>query len=358
MTITFTRYLYNLDEVKLSFIEALLKKENIDECYFWIYEIYESGFVRETWNLLYKIFYDFFGTKNYKMEMKIKMKHSKWKKDNKLEHIIWVVKNLFRFTSNYNVFILRTYYFNKNIEIVKNNEILLKNITITEKKLVNAIKQKKTIAIAYYLHKLKDKSDIIELCNKVTQKTFIMNKYYSNLYHQLLVFILKNLKIEKKKKIIYKKVADNEILKLMKTNESCKNMGKYNDISYIYKTLKIRRLYGTSKNIGCFKLNRENIDLNHKFWYHWEYFAYKSPIWKKRFDKYSININNEKELIEFKNDKEEEMFYEEFGYEPDEQEKNIQEKSTGEIKSQNIKNWLMLFYNKSNLKRIGKKILY
>ena len=48
MTITFTRYLYNLDEVKLSFIEALLKKQNLDECYFWICELYDSGFVRET----------------------------------------------------------------------------------------------------------------------------------------------------------------------------------------------------------------------------------------------------------------------------------------------------------------------
>tara|TARA_B100000902_G_scaffold108075_1_gene109785 strand:- start:322 stop:558 length:237 start_codon:yes stop_codon:yes gene_type:complete len=77
-----------------------------------------------------------------------------------------------------------------------------------------------------------------------------------------------------------------------------------------------------------------------------------------RFDKYSINVNTEKELIEFENDTEEEEFYEEFGYEPDEQEKVVQEKSTGEIKSQNIKNWLMLIYNKSNLKKMGKKIVY
>ena len=55
---------------------------------------------------------------------------------------------------------------------------------------------------------------------------------------------------------------------------------------------------------------------------------------------------------------EKEMFYEEFGYEPDEQKKVVQEKSTGEIKNKNIKDWLLLFYNKSNLKRITKKIVY
>ena len=43
MSISLTRYLYNKDEVKLTFIECLLKQENIEECYFWIYEYYKTG---------------------------------------------------------------------------------------------------------------------------------------------------------------------------------------------------------------------------------------------------------------------------------------------------------------------------
>ena len=39
-----TRYLYIFDEVGLSFIICLLKKHSLDECYFWISELYLSGF--------------------------------------------------------------------------------------------------------------------------------------------------------------------------------------------------------------------------------------------------------------------------------------------------------------------------
>ena len=37
-TIIFTRYLYNADEVQLTFLECLLTARNLEECYFWIYE--------------------------------------------------------------------------------------------------------------------------------------------------------------------------------------------------------------------------------------------------------------------------------------------------------------------------------
>ena len=48
-----------------------------------------------------------------------------------------------------------------------------------------------------------------------------------------------------------------------------------------YKIFQNKRLYSISDNIGCFNLQRNEYNLNDIFWYHWEYFAYKSPIWKK-----------------------------------------------------------------------------
>ena len=71
-------------------------------------------------------------------------------------------------------------------------------------------------------------------------------------------------------------------------------------------------------------MDREGKDLNHCFWYHWEYYAYKSPLWKNRFDKCKIKINDEKKTINFKDEDEYEEFYEEYGYEPDEQSKEIE----------------------------------
>ena len=66
MTLKLTRYLYNQDEVKLTLIENLLNQKNLKECYFWIHEYYQSNSVEDTYNLIYKIYYDFYGLKNPK----------------------------------------------------------------------------------------------------------------------------------------------------------------------------------------------------------------------------------------------------------------------------------------------------
>ncbi len=55
-----TRYLYFLEEVKMSFMESLLTKNSLKECYFWISEIFYSGFIEESWQLIMKIYYDFY----------------------------------------------------------------------------------------------------------------------------------------------------------------------------------------------------------------------------------------------------------------------------------------------------------
>ena len=44
-----TRFLYMGDEVICSFLECLLKRKDLKECYFWISEYYYSGFYKKTW---------------------------------------------------------------------------------------------------------------------------------------------------------------------------------------------------------------------------------------------------------------------------------------------------------------------
>ena len=56
----------------------------------------------------------------------------------------------------------------------------------------------------------------------------------------------------------------------------------------------MKRLYKISDKIGCFSLVRSNYVLNKEFWYKWEFHAYKSKIWKTRFDKYKIKIEPRK----------------------------------------------------------------
>ena len=359
MTLTFTRYLYNKDEVELTFMECLLKQENVEECYFWIYEYFKTGYVRDTWELLYKIYYDFYALKNPKMEKKMKSYYDKWVETHDIKFVMGVVKNLFRFEKDYEIFLSRTYYNKRNNEIVKNDTINdLGKLSNIEIKLINAIKQKKKNAIAYYLNKIQDNEKIIELLNVVLKKKIIINEQYSNIYHQLLVVLIGDNKNKSKSKVCYKIVLKKELSKIKETDEGCRNYGRQKDVSYVYKTLHKRRLYSISSNIGCFKLCRDDIDLNNMFWYHWEYYAYKCPLWKDRFDKCKIKINNKKQTIDFNDNDEYEEFYEEYGYEPDEQSKETQEKSTKVIESNTIKKWINSIFENKLTSKIRIKINY
>ena len=57
--LTFTRFLYNADEVLFSFLESLLLKKDINRTIFWISEYYYSGFKDESWKFIFTI-YDWF----------------------------------------------------------------------------------------------------------------------------------------------------------------------------------------------------------------------------------------------------------------------------------------------------------
>ena len=153
------------------------------------------------------------------------------------------------------------------------------------------------------------------------------------------------------KKFIFKKVptsAYTDVGKQLKQREKTH-----------YKILKTKRLYSISDKIGCFSLVRSNYLLDKEFWYHWEFHAFKSLVWKNRFTKCKIKVNKKKKEIEFLDDDEMEEFYEKFGYEPDEQTKEIQEKSIKKIKSIGFNEWLeYLGKEMSNVNKIEKKLKY
>ena len=357
----FTRYLYNEDEVVLTFLEQLLKQENLNECYFWIYEYYKSGFVRETWNILYKIYYDFYAIQNPRLEKKINEYYEKFKIDKNIKHILCVVKNLFRFKKDYDIFMMRVYYYKKfdKLDIVDDIKIKNYNITKTDEILLaNAIYKKNSNLIAFYLYRL-DYDNSIKLLNHIFNKEIVINENYDNKYHQLLVIIMNSFNIKSiDKNVYYKRVSIKEIKSVLKSDEEYYNKGNYDDVSYAHNTLGKHRLYTISQNIGCFKLERQNFNLNELFWYKWEYYAYKSPLWKERFSKYKITVNDKKQLIDFDDDDELEEFYFRYGYEPDEQKQEIQDKSIIKIKKNHIHTWINTLFENKFEKKIYKKLEY
>lgn len=340
----FTRYLYNLDEVILSGLECLLKHNNIQECYFWFYEIYSSGYVDETWDLLWKIYYDFYAEKNGNFERKMKQYYRGWKKNKCFKPIMNVIRTLHTFykKTSGRVFMIRTFYCNTLRQLVsKENRKLLIDGDRKIQLLKYGFIEKKDPVIAYYLKRLYTKENeqvIIDLIkNQTGQKEILLNSKYDTL-HQLYYHSIKG-KNKKTRNISYN-VGTEALKEVYLTDDTCYNESKHKDVNTVYKTLEIRRLYGISSNIGCFKLGRDGIDLNNEYWYNWEFYAYRCPLWKSRFDKYKIHIDNKKKEIVFEDEDEYEEFTELYNYEPDEQSKETQEKSTKKLKKIKIDEWL------------------
>ena len=57
---TLTHNLYGLDEVVLAWLTALLKKQDINECYYWLNELCISVSVSNIRKIIGHVYYDFY----------------------------------------------------------------------------------------------------------------------------------------------------------------------------------------------------------------------------------------------------------------------------------------------------------
>ncbi len=90
-----TRFLYEFSEVKHSLIYSLLKKTSFNECLFWTSEFYYSGYFIELWDIIWKIYYDFYAIIHPKLERFIIKMKEKWDKKHKIVYILHIFKNFY-----------------------------------------------------------------------------------------------------------------------------------------------------------------------------------------------------------------------------------------------------------------------
>ena len=134
---------------------------------------------------------------------------------------------------------------------------------------------------------------------------------------------------------------------------------------YMYKTkypttLKEDAKYATNKNdfIGIFQLERfkeENKNYKENYLQNWEYYAYDAPYWMNIFALYRAYKDEIHKKILFY-DEEENEFYEEVDYFPDELPKEIQDKSIGKIEKVCNLNEFYGKYGDRNLIKIEEEI--
>ena len=342
-----TRYLYIFDEVAISFISALLKKQTLHECYYWISELYYSGFVEQTWNLLWFVYYDFYYLTNPKFHLFICKKYDLYD----FRSMMTVVKNMFRMTANSNVFITRQYcvHVNNIGHIFRGKKPMwLLNYPSKYHALFRYIDKKMYhYAVTSMPDKIEDDLfDSIKMYFKVSDKEIQSLKSrldtcnYSNKVHIVWAIICFFLFPEKcdidattdkvKKSTIYIACSDSEYNKMKEIHEGPVPPSKHGN-SQVYRTLEIKRKYAINTKCNGFELMRDIFHTNNDdtdndcetmkkiIWYHWEFHAYQCPLWKERFDKYNITVDIDNHKIVFHDDDELESFYSQYGYYPDEE---------------------------------------
>jgi len=351
-TLTFTRYLYLKDEVELALVFSILNKS--ESSIFWAYELYHSGFKEDLWVLLWKIYFDFYYTLNpafYQYFMK-KYKLFCNLNDESIEKkkiIQIIVSDMLIRPYNLDVFLLRETVENFNIK------------TDTESVDLNHLLDNRNyIQIAKYILQ-ECKEEVLDTIN-TSLTTYLISKYLNSKK------IINSIKLNKDKLtfINYRVVVLANIMLYFSTIDSLQvgknlyNIIDENDIKVYntifvndkhinkpYKILPEACLFEIDEYsyLKLFKLKRHQIEnIKSAYYYHWEYYASYSPIWDIRIKKYSGTINHSLQKIDFPNDELLEEFYENYGYEPDEQKKEMQDKNIC-IKNNDNVTW-STFYEK------------
>jgi len=366
----FTRYLYAKDEVEMSFLISLLKKN--DKALFWAYELFHSGY--DLCGLFWKVYYDFYATINPAFE---KYLATKMKQGLNEQTICAIVKNFIIRRYNTDVFMIRNVVKQFEIEHVENKGI------------VDLLASGDFMAIGSFILEYIQESDLVEnykLALEYFEKStfeksgakggsliaqqregalppcgakggftgalppcgakgdiridvtkaladFKKNPLRRTMFLAKVVHYFSVLKQVKMGRNLYIQIEDGQTI-VYRTMETPNN-------GSAYKVLPIVRTYGIDDDnyLSLFKLSRETTDATEALRDNWLFHASFSPLWSSRIESRGGRVT--KNEVIFDNEDGEEQFNELFNLEPDEQKLEVQEKSTGKFKQQ--RDWVQFY---------------
>jgi hypothetical protein len=362
--LVFTRYLYIKEEVCIALLVSVLNKS--DDAIFWAYELYYSGFKHEFFNLIWKIYYDFFATLNPAFEVYLLKKHKEWLNtngetdDSQDKLVSSIIQDLLFRPFNSDMFLLRNICEKFDVDISYTKEIT--NIDDLKDNMIQWVSNKDLRSIAQWILNVNNNKiklvDIYDICldifNNLTKYKLMKEFDYALSYLSLninpnIILLSKIITLfsnSKKGKNIYISVDLEDIIQY-------KTIVGNNDI-LAYQILKKTCICGIDdfKHLSLFKLARHKYNLQETYWYHWEYYASFCPIWLKRikqFGGYRDYSNRQLLFVKKPDDILLQEFYKLYGLEPDEQKLDIQNKSIQPIEK--IYDWKW-FNNKYKKNRI------
>jgi hypothetical protein len=337
-SVVFTRYLYIKNEVKIALFTSLLER-NEEKSLFWAYELYYSGLEKELTVLLWNVYFDCYCPLNptfstFLRENLTKLEKSK-KTEEKRETLSLLINNFLIRPYSLDVFLL-TQKSNENDKFTtkmtltsllneRNYTELSKYILQTPENKLKTLMEK---IIEYFekndenLKKSEEMQNFEETYKKtkksVTPQKIVLSLTFS-LYNQIQ-------KVKMGKNIILNLNVD-EIagLKKYETIVATKELQAYKVLprAYVYQI-------DANNYLSLLGVKREQTEAMNIYCYNWLYHSSFSPIWLERIQKYSGKIDYERKTVEFQEDPNDDLmqeFYGQFGYEPDEQKRETQEKS-------------------------------
>jgi hypothetical protein len=348
--IIFTRYLYEKAEVEISLFLSLLSKKE-EEALFWGYELYYSGFQNDLIDQLWKIYYDFYASLNPGFYTYL----SKKLKNLESKTLGSVIQNFIIRAFNLDVFILRQ--IQNHFELPK-TEKNLKKVLLEEESPLDYE------ALVSILYQSTDKELLKQL--DINNNEFVNCKKTWK-------------KIEKRKTKVDKKIVLCALLLNIYGNKQKKQMGKNiyicsdpsNFVMYetievdltpqenkkipnlpAYKILPLACIYSISESkfLSTFQLKRETKTTKREAYLNnWLDYTWKSPVWLERIQSYGGTIQENNKVL-FEDEEKEEDFYKHYGYEPDEQKKEVQERSIQEIQKTDQEINILSFYQEFSKK--------
>ena len=339
-----TRFLYEAEEVEAAFISTMINKINIKECYYWLFELYYSKI--DIFPIIWKLYLDYYAIFNPKMENYINKRHKLWKKDNSIEHICYIIKNLHVLKLNYDVFMMRQLCQQRELYVTSinrgRNPSWTKLFKKDHVKLLMSINKRQYNNICYYLTELfKSGCDLHELHKEIClfyawergyelddeerKSDLIKNiekswetKVKHNCFHYLLSIICQM-------NVLDEDIQEQKLFIVPNKEDIDEIIARYKDVVVpVYRTLQKKRRYNIDETIGLYSdLIRFGFESQDKYKVelreHWEYYAYRTPYWREIIDKYGGILDDEMREINFPDDEKSENFYELYGYELDEQ---------------------------------------
>ena len=345
--IVLTRYLYDKTRVRQSLFVSLMLDYPLSHSFFWANELYESGYTDELWSLLWYTYYVGFAVEFPFLETLLSKQEAKWRETpTNIEPILKVIKNLnLRKERASDVFYIHMLY--KTLTQDKSRAVTTEKYRGRRSELVKSFdKQDQTFIIA--LEKFHKRQIAYEMSQRTIDDVYgIFQTYLERKWkitdleskmpmslNEPLTYLLSTyvsrinpIPSSKLSKAVFVKGTKDDLAAWNSLNvSSCQPVRVLAEHTTKPYPKEVIDYYHSAQSLWAEDAIRD------AYWYNWEILAFETPLWRERFTSHGASLVKDDDVstytvkIVWEDDDKKEVFYEKYGYEFDEQPKDVQKR--------------------------------